>query len=178
VAAYLTIPLLISVLTGFAVKAGLVPLPAVHAYRPDRRHRRGHRPGLMHTEPVPDARDTVRSTLLRRGFALEYMTLAWNIAGIVVLAIAAISARSVALAGFGLDSLIEIGASAVVIWELSGTGADRQRHGLRLIGYAFTARLEQLAHGRRSVRLRPPRRPAIESCRTGNLAGCFPAGVA
>ncbi len=56
-----------------------------------------------------------------------------------MLAIAAIAARSVALAGFGLDSLIEIGASTVVIWELSGTGEDRQRRGLRLIGYAFTA---------------------------------------
>ena len=44
-----------------------------------------------------------------------------------------------ALAGFGLDSLIEIGASTVVIWELSGTGAERQRRGLRLIGYAFAA---------------------------------------
>src|ERR1700733_12512317 len=43
----------------------------------------------------------------------------------------------VALAGFGLDSLIEIGASVVVIWELSGTGAERQRRGLRLIGWAF-----------------------------------------
>ena len=53
-----------------------------------------------------------------------------------MLAIAAVAARSVALAGFGLDSLIEIGASAVVIWELSGTGEDRQRQGLRLIGYA------------------------------------------
>jgi divalent metal cation (Fe/Co/Zn/Cd) transporter len=83
--------------------------------------------------------DNARSVLLRRGFALEHMTLAWNAAGIVVLAIAAISARSVALAGFGLDSLIEIGASTVVIWELSGTGEERQRHGLRLIGYAFAA---------------------------------------
>jgi hypothetical protein len=27
----------------------------------------------------------------------------------------------------------------VVIWELSGTGEDRQRRGLRLIGYAFAA---------------------------------------
>jgi divalent metal cation (Fe/Co/Zn/Cd) transporter len=45
----------------------------------------------------------------------------------------------VALAGFGLDSLIEIGASTVVIWELSGTGEERQRRGLRLIGYAFAA---------------------------------------
>jgi divalent metal cation (Fe/Co/Zn/Cd) transporter len=82
---------------------------------------------------------SARSVLLRRGFALEYATLAWNVAGIVVLAITAVAAQSVALAGFGLDSLIEIGASTVVIWELSGTGAERQRQGLRLIGYAFAA---------------------------------------
>jgi hypothetical protein len=88
---------------------------------------------------VEVADDQLRRTLLRRGFALEHATLAWNVAGIVVLAIAAISARSVALAGFALDSLIEIGASIVVIWELSGTGEQRQRRGLRLIGYAFTA---------------------------------------
>jgi divalent metal cation (Fe/Co/Zn/Cd) transporter len=69
---------------------------------------------------------------------LEYVTLGWNVAGIIVLAVAAVTARSVALAGFGLDSLIEIGASAVVIWELSGTGEDRQRRSLRLIGYAFS----------------------------------------
>ena len=31
------------------------------------------------------------------------------------------------------------GASTVVIWELSGTGEERQRRGLRLIGYAFAA---------------------------------------
>jgi divalent metal cation (Fe/Co/Zn/Cd) transporter len=75
--------------------------------------------------------------LVRRGFVLEYLTLGWNVAGIVILAIAALSARSVALAGFGLDSLIEIGASTVVIWELSGTGEQRQHRGLRLIGCAF-----------------------------------------
>jgi divalent metal cation (Fe/Co/Zn/Cd) transporter len=75
--------------------------------------------------------------LLRRGRVLEGITLGWNVAGIVVLAIAAIRARSVALAGFGLDSLIEIGASAVVLWELAGTGADRQDRALRLIGGAF-----------------------------------------
>jgi hypothetical protein len=83
------------------------------------------------------ADETTRAGLLRRGFALEYTTLAWNIVGIAVLTVAAISARSVALAGFGLDSLIEIGASAVVIWELSGTGEARQRHALRLIGAGF-----------------------------------------
>ncbi|WP_198157759.1 cation transporter [Mycobacterium celatum] len=56
-----------------------------------------------------------------------------------VLAVAAIEAKSVALAGFGLDSLIEIGASLVVIWELSGTGEARQRFALRLIGAGFGA---------------------------------------
>ena len=91
------------------------------------------------TERVTPADTAARSVLLRRGFALEYATLSWNVAGLVVLAIAALSARSVALAGFGLDSLIEIGASTVVIWELSGTGEERQRRGLRLIGYAFAA---------------------------------------
>ena len=83
--------------------------------------------------------EETRRQLTRRGFALEWSTLGWNVAGIIVLAFAATAARSVALAGFGLDSLIEIGASTVVIWELSGTGAERQRRGLRLIGYAFAA---------------------------------------
>jgi divalent metal cation (Fe/Co/Zn/Cd) transporter len=77
--------------------------------------------------------------LLRRGRILEGITLGWNVVGIVVLASAALAARSVALAGFGLDSLIEIGASTVVLWELSGTGPDRQRRALRLIGGAFLA---------------------------------------
>ena len=79
------------------------------------------------------------TALLRRGRVLEGVTLGWNVAGIAVLAVAAVAARSVALAGFGLDSLIEIGASTVVLWELSGTGEDRQRRALRLIGGAFVA---------------------------------------
>jgi divalent metal cation (Fe/Co/Zn/Cd) transporter len=80
---------------------------------------------------------TVRERLLRRGFMLEWITLGWNVVAVVVLAITAVTARSVALAGFGLDSLVEIGASTVVIWELSGSGAARQRRALRLIGVAF-----------------------------------------
>ena len=78
------------------------------------------------------ADDPRRPVLVRRGFLLEFLTLGWNVAGIIILAIAAVTAWSVALAGFGLDSLIEIGASTVVISELSGAGEDRQRRGLRL----------------------------------------------
>jgi divalent metal cation (Fe/Co/Zn/Cd) transporter len=75
--------------------------------------------------------------LVRTGYLLEGATLGWNVIGIIVLAFAALAARSVALAGFGLDSLIEIGASIVVIWELSGTGQHRQRTALSIIGTAF-----------------------------------------
>src|SRR3954453_5116053 len=74
--------------------------------------------------------------LLRRGFVLEGITLGWNVVGVVVLAVAALHAQSVALAGFGLDSLVEIGASTVVLWELAGTHEARQRTALHMIGAA------------------------------------------
>jgi len=77
--------------------------------------------------------------LIRRGRRLEGATLLWNVVGVIVLAFLAASASSVALLGFGLDSLIEIGASTVVLWELSATGEARQRRALRLIGVAFVA---------------------------------------
>src|SRR5207253_7919493 len=105
-------------------------------------HRRTRPPPPVTTDMTPTATTPdhhAHARLLRRGFTLEWTTLGWNVVGVVVLAIAALAARSVALAGFGLDSLVEIGASTVVIWELSGTGEERQRRGLRLIGYAFAA---------------------------------------
>ncbi len=74
---------------------------------------------------------------VRRGLTLEYLTLAWNVVGVVYLAFAALTAHSVALAGFGFDTLVEIGASTVVVWELRNVHGERQRTALRLIGLAF-----------------------------------------
>jgi divalent metal cation (Fe/Co/Zn/Cd) transporter len=91
--------------------------------------------GLAHRSTL----EVRQKALLRRGFSLEGLTLIWNVVGIIVLAFAALHAHSVALAGFGLDSLIEIGASTIVVWELTGTGATRQRRALHLIGGAFAA---------------------------------------
>ena len=81
-------------------------------------------------EPEPKAS-------IRSGILLESTTLIWNVIGVGVLALAAITARSVALAGFGLDSLIEIGASVVVLWELRDPEGTRRPRALRLIGVAF-----------------------------------------
>lgn len=80
-----------------------------------------------------------RSRLIRRGLTLEYLTLSWNIVGTAVSITAAVAAGSVALAGFGLDSLIEIGASTVVIWQLKQRDGTPERRALRLIGGAFIA---------------------------------------
>lgn len=77
------------------------------------------------------------TTLLRKGKRLEYATLGWNIIGVCVLLVAAPQAHSVALIAFGFDSLLEIGASTIVLWELNGTGSTRQKVGLRLLSIAF-----------------------------------------
>jgi divalent metal cation (Fe/Co/Zn/Cd) transporter len=85
-------------------------------------------------ETFPPARSAV---LLRRGLRLEYATLGWNVVGSVVVLAAALVARSIALAGFGLDSLIEIVASIVVVWQLKGARESREHRALRIIGIAF-----------------------------------------
>jgi len=71
---------------------------------------------------------------------LEYATLGWNVIEIGFLVDAAVAARSVALAGFALDSVIEIFASVVVVWQLRGeVDPERERRAERLIGIAFFA---------------------------------------
>ena len=82
----------------------------------------------------------MRSTsLLRRGLWLEYATLGWNFVGTIVILIAAVQTGSAALAGFGLDSAIEIFASAIVVWQLKDRKHGRESLALNLIGTAFIA---------------------------------------
>lgn len=75
--------------------------------------------------------------LTRRGLQLEYATLGWNVVGVVLVLLSAYHARSVALASFGIDSLIEIFASVVVIWQLKSIKKDQEQRAERLIGVAF-----------------------------------------
>ncbi len=81
----------------------------------------------------------VQAQLIRRGLLLEYLTLGWNVIGVIIVLVAAYMARSVALAGFGLDSLIEIFASIIVVWQLLEVNKQRERLALRLIRAAFFA---------------------------------------
>jgi divalent metal cation (Fe/Co/Zn/Cd) transporter len=79
--------------------------------------------------------------LRRRGFRLEYATITWMAAEAAVAITAGLIAASIALAGFGLDSVIELFSAAIVIWQLRGeiTGQDRQTRAVRLIGVTFFA---------------------------------------
>jgi len=63
----------------------------------------------------------------------EYATLGWNVACCVVLVHG--HRRRLGRAGrFGIDSLIEILASTMVVWQLQGTDANsRTRPALRII---------------------------------------------
>jgi divalent metal cation (Fe/Co/Zn/Cd) transporter len=77
------------------------------------------------------------ASLVRRGLLLEYLTIAWSVLSAAVATVAGIAAGSIALVGFGLDSVIEVFAGAVVVWQLRGTTGGRDRPALRLIGGAF-----------------------------------------
>ena len=81
--------------------------------------------------------------LRRRGSGLEYASMAWMTAEAAVAITAGVIASSIALVGFGLDSVIEFFAAAIVVWQLRGE--DRETRAVRLIGVTFFALAAYLA---------------------------------
>lgn len=78
------------------------------------------------------------SLLRRRALRLQYATVAWNGGEAVLTIWLGVSAGSLALIGFGVDSVIEIFASVVVLWHLRGEAhRHRTRRALRLVAIAF-----------------------------------------
>lgn len=78
-----------------------------------------------------------RDALRRTAFRLEYATIAWNVLEGVVAIVAGLAAGSVSLVAFGLDSTVEVFASAAVVWELRGVDRGRERRALRVIGLGY-----------------------------------------
>jgi len=81
--------------------------------------------------------------LRRRALRLEWATNGWNAMEVVVTISLGVQAGSLALIAFGLDSVIEIFASTVVIQTLrderSDPGDQRVHRALRMIAIAFWA---------------------------------------
>lgn len=80
---------------------------------------------------------TTAADLRRRSRWLLYATIAWNTIEAVVAVTAGLVAGSVALTGFGFDSLIEVFSAGVVLWQLNGLSEQRERRALKLIGASF-----------------------------------------
>ncbi len=70
---------------------------------------------------------------------LAYATIAWNVIEAVVAIGSGVAAGSVALIGFGLDSVVEVGSAVVVAWQFRGVSEAREARALRLIAISFFA---------------------------------------
>ena len=89
-----------------------------------------------------DAVATEREKQIRLAFRLEYFTIAWMVVEAGVAITSGIIAHSIALIAFGLDSLIELFAALVVIWQLRGVAEEQEAKedvALRLIAITFFA---------------------------------------
>src|SRR5687768_16896605 len=78
-----------------------------------------------------------RVDLVRRGKLLEYITIGWNLLEAAIAVGSGIVAGSVALIGFGIDSLIESLSGSILLWRLAYDIDDRERLAVRLVGGSF-----------------------------------------
>jgi hypothetical protein len=58
--------------------------------------------------------------VVRRAKTLAWLSIGWVAIEAGVAIVSALIAGSVALLGFGLDSLIELGSASIVIWRFTG----------------------------------------------------------
>jgi divalent metal cation (Fe/Co/Zn/Cd) transporter len=96
-------------------------------------------PTLLQVIPGKAAR---RAQLVRRAKVLAWGGNAWHLVEFAIAVGAGISASSVALVAFGIDSLIEVAAGGVVVWLFTGRragSASAERIAQRLIAASFLA---------------------------------------
>lgn len=88
-------------------------------------------------QPLTDER---RRTLGRRAQLLAGASVTYNAIEAVVAIAAGAAASSIALVGFGLDSIVEMGSGLVILWQFRHKLPEtRERTALRIIAWAFFA---------------------------------------
>ena len=86
--------------------------------------------------------NSLRPALIKKGRYLEYFTIAYNgLEGLIAVA-AGLIAGSIALVGFGFDSLIEVTSGAVLLWRLHADVDEERRErveaiSLKIVGVCF-----------------------------------------
>jgi divalent metal cation (Fe/Co/Zn/Cd) transporter len=104
-----------------------------------------------------------RPALIRRGKLLEYATVGYNsLEGLIAIA-AGLIAGSVALVGFGFDSVIEVISGATLLWRLYADVDEERRErveqrALRIVGWSFLllAAYVLFDAGKSLIRREPP----------------------
>lgn len=83
-----------------------------------------------------DAATTTR--LGRRAKILAGVSVTYNVIEAIVAITAGVAAGSVALVGFGLDSMVEVSSGVIILWQFSHTMPEtRERQALRLLAFSF-----------------------------------------
>ncbi|RYC05546.1 cation diffusion facilitator family transporter [Nocardioides zhouii] len=92
----------------------------------------------MTTVVAPDVVERVR--LGRRAQLLAATSVAYNVAEAVIAITAGLVAGSVALVGFGLDSIVEVSSGLIILWQFRHPLPEsRERTALRLMAVSFCA---------------------------------------
>ena len=87
---------------------------------------------------------STRAAAVQRGLSLEYFTVGWNALEAIVALASGVVANSIALIGFGLDSVIEVSSGLVLLWRLHADHNEERRKfverwALRLVGITLIA---------------------------------------
>lgn len=83
---------------------------------------------------------TERSRLGRRAQLLAAASVSYNVVEAVVAITAGLVAGSVALVGFGLDSIVEVSSGLIILWQFRHPMPEsRERAALRLMAVSFFA---------------------------------------
>lgn len=88
-------------------------------------------------------REEARAAQVRRGRLLEYLTIGWNSLEGLIAIVSGLFAGSIALVGFGVDSVIEVSSGAALLWRLHLDSPERRERAeqvaLKLVGVSFLA---------------------------------------
>ena len=116
-------------------------------------------PTLPMASPSGPTNSEQRRALARRVRSLTHLGLGWHVLEAAVAIAAGVVAGSVALVGFGADSVIEAAAALVVLWLVTGGRESRACRAARAaIDRGLVRAARHLHHGR--VHSRSGRRPS------------------
>jgi len=87
------------------------------------------------------SQELTRAQSVKRGRWLEYLTIGWNSLEAIIAIGAGLIAGSIALVGFGLDSIIEVSSGSALLWRLHMDAPEKRERAeqiaLKLVGVSF-----------------------------------------